>query len=312
MKKCDICKNEPAKHYLPFSGTYLCDNCFINYFNRKVKKYISEFKLFKKKRNYKVLIALSGGKDSASLLSSLSSIYKDRLEIITIFIDEGIPNYSEKMKQLAKNYAKRFGSSRHIETSYEDWIGKSFPEILNILRKKIKVLSPCSFCTIIKRRILDEYAKELKVDYLFTGHNLTDFIVSILINLFSGNYLRLIRLISFDRKGYYGYPPKHWPLFYLTSYETTIYAKIKNINTDYGTCPLKTGIRKYLENSIAELNSFNPTFQYNFLSVIKRLKKDLKIEIDNIYQCKYCGWITSNKDGICSYCKIKRMIEENE
>ena len=309
---CDLCKVRPAKHWIPEAGIWVCDDCFVKQFQQRVKRYINERKLFSGKRTYRVLVALSGGKDSASLLHALSQLYSERLELLTVHIDEGIPGYSQRMGKLAEEYARRFGSKEHYEARFVDWTGHTLPEIVERLRAKgVKNFSPCTFCTIIKRRILDELGRELRVDYVFTGHNLTDFVISLLINLYSGNYNRLVRLILRDRLKTPGpYPPKHWPLLYVTDREVRTYASVVGIRLDYGICPWKMGIRRTLERMLDELVSQNPTLEFNVLSVAKRLAEELPSDklSSQVYTCKYCGWITSDPSRVCSYCKLMRMI----
>jgi tRNA(Ile)-lysidine synthase TilS/MesJ len=316
QKICDICKQRPAKHHVPEAGVWVCDECFVKLMQQRIKRYINERRLFSGKRKYRILVALSGGKDSAMLLHALHSLYPERLELLTLHIDEGIPGYSEHMGRLALDYAKRFGSQAHYEARFVSWTGYTLPEIVQLLRAKgLRNFSPCTFCTIIKRRILDEVAKELAVDYVFTGHNLTDFVVSLLINLYSGNYQRLLRLVLRDRIETQGpYPPKHWPLLYISDKETRTYASIVGIRLDYSVCPWKMGIRKILEQMLDELRAQNPTLEFNVLSIARRLAKDLPKDLlkQKLYTCKYCGWLTSSPDRVCSYCKLMGMIGHAE
>ncbi|NPA86102.1 MAG: adenine nucleotide alpha hydrolase family protein [bacterium] len=299
------CCGKPGKVYLRHAGRWFCEQCYEQYVLVRVKKYLRQHKLYNKR--LRALLALSGGKDSAVLLYVLKKLYRNNIYIITLYIDEGIEGYSSRMRSLARQYAEQY-SDQHIEQRFRDWIGMDFPAALEKIRKKVHVLSPCSFCTVIKRRIMDEIARREAVDVLFTGHNLTDFVVSALINLFSGNYKRLVRLLVRQETNLF--PPRHWPLLYLTAVELQEYARLHGIDTSYGTCPLKTGIRKYLEHVLAELEQHSPTVQHNVFSVLQKLSAQLQVQHAEIYTCKYCGWITSSKDRVCSFCKLKRLLEQ--
>src|SRR4030066_1909086 len=89
--KCDKCENEAA-YSRKYSGENLCSNCFSTSILRKTAKTISKYKMIK--NGDVVCVAVSGGKDSLSLLHILDKMSKTHnFQIKAITIDEGIPGY---------------------------------------------------------------------------------------------------------------------------------------------------------------------------------------------------------------------------
>src|SRR3989338_11249671 len=86
------------------AGQKLCRGHFIEYFEGKVLKTIRQFDLIGKEESLGV--ALSGGKDSLTLLHILNKLSRQnpKIKLIAISIDEGIEGYRNKTLQAAKKF----------------------------------------------------------------------------------------------------------------------------------------------------------------------------------------------------------------
>lgn len=73
MPYCRMCSSGTVVVYLPYAKISLCQNCFLEFYVRRVKKTVEEFKMFGK--DDVVGVAVSGGKDSSALLYSLSKAF---------------------------------------------------------------------------------------------------------------------------------------------------------------------------------------------------------------------------------------------
>ena len=90
---CKYCKTKPVI-FLTNNKKGLCKSCFFKYFEKKVNKTINDFKLINP--NEKVGVAISGGKDSLTLLYLLNKLKdKKRFKIEALLIDEGIKGYRD-------------------------------------------------------------------------------------------------------------------------------------------------------------------------------------------------------------------------
>ena len=166
---CKKCSEKPVIK-LTNSNIKLCKSCFIKYFERKAVKTINKYKLIEKEDN--VIVAVSGGKDSLSLLHLLDKYSKKRNNnflVAALLIDEGIKNYRDISIEDAKRFCKERKIKLHI-ASYKDETGKTLDDI----KRKFKDTIACSMCGVMRRYLLNKSSRELKADKLATGHNLDD------------------------------------------------------------------------------------------------------------------------------------------
>ena len=82
--------------------TIIGDGAKRDYFEKKVKFAIKKFKLLKK--TDKIAVAVSGGKDSMSVLTILNKL---GYNVTVISIDEGIFGYREKILDNVKNFCEK-------------------------------------------------------------------------------------------------------------------------------------------------------------------------------------------------------------
>ena len=99
-RKCDKCK-EKAAITLAYGPHYLCEKHFTRFFENRFKKTIRKYKLLKSKE--KILVALSGGKDSTTLLCLMKKFYSKSNPIEALIINEGVKGYREKAIKTAKD-----------------------------------------------------------------------------------------------------------------------------------------------------------------------------------------------------------------
>ena len=98
----NCCNNKPIIELT--AGEKLCKSHFIEYFENKVFKTIRQFELIGKEENLGV--ALSGGKDSLTVLNILNKLSKQnpKIKINAIAIDEGIEGYRDKTLKTAVDF----------------------------------------------------------------------------------------------------------------------------------------------------------------------------------------------------------------
>src|SRR3990167_4870290 len=114
------------------AGQKLCKGHFIEYFENKVFKTIRQFDLIGKKENLGV--AISGGKDSLTLLNILNKLSKQnpKIKLTAILIDEGIAGYRDKTIKTAKKFCSKNKIKLNIY-SYEKEFGMPLDKMLKVL-----------------------------------------------------------------------------------------------------------------------------------------------------------------------------------
>ena len=141
IPSCFACNKNPAITLRRLDGRYLCKTCFNDWIVETVRKTIKKKKLFK--RNDRIIVGLSGGKDSTVLLDILAKIEKNYpSELVAVCIDEGIANYREDGLPIAKENAKKLDIEYHL-FSFKDLFGYSLDEIVE--RSRFLQKNPTEF-----------------------------------------------------------------------------------------------------------------------------------------------------------------------
>lgn len=294
---CNNCKTKPV--FKLISGEPLCKVCYIRYFEKKVKKTIRTYKLVDKE-DY-IGVAVSGGKDSLTILSILHSIAEQqrKLKLVAILIDEGIKGYRDKSIKDAKDFCKKLSIPLEI-VSFK----KEYGFVLDKVADKGK---PCSICGVLRRHLLNKKARELGVKKLATGHNLDDEAQSVIMNQFRRNIETSARLgpvtgITKDKN----FIPRIKPLYLVTEKEVMTYAFLQNIANTFVECPYeqesyRSDVRDMLNNFEAKYPGTKHSVISSFLEILPLLKKSYKKE-KKIGVCKSCKEPTSQET--CQKCQI--------
>lgn len=302
---CKKCKTNPVI-VLPNSNVSLCKRCFLRYFERKVRRAIRIYKMFK--RGDRVGVAVSGGKDSMSLLHILNSITKNMkgTKLVAILIDEGIRGYREHTRKFAEDYCKKNKTELHVYT-FENEFGYSLDKAI----KKLKII-PCSVCGVFRRYLLNRCARKLKVNRLATGHNLDDETQSILMNQFRNNIAMGARLgpvtgVKSDKR----FVRRIKPFYFLTEKEIMTYAYLNGLTKKFKKCPHARGsYRNAVKDIIDKFDKRYPATKYSiinsFLEILPLLKKNYKTQ--KIKYCKYCSEPCSQE--VCQKCEYVTLLKE--
>src|SRR6478735_2315178 len=154
---------------------------------KKTTKAITDFKLIED--GDRVMVGLSGGKDSWALLQTLD-ILRHRAPIsfslIAVNVDSGYKDFKHGV--IAKTCEERGWVYRIEHTS----IGDVMDDILE------SGATPCSLCARLRRGVLYRIATEVGASKIALGHHLDDFIETLLLNLFFAGALKAMpaRLVS--------------------------------------------------------------------------------------------------------------------
>jgi uncharacterized protein (TIGR00269 family) len=259
----------------------------------KIMDTIKKYKLFTKKD--KLLVASSGGKDSTALLYILK---KYGYNIHAIYVDAGIPEFTDASKKnldlVCQKYKIPFNS-----LSLEKEFDITLPEILTKLKLRDIKYKSCTACGILRRYLINKYARENKFNRVVTGHNLDDEAQATLMNIFRNDIERFKRqgpwVGSVNSKHFV---PRVKPLYFITEEELLNFSNKMKFPVDNLKCPFSSGvyrdyIKKYLYSFEAKRNIVNFT--------IKKLNGLKKIDTE-ISVCKICGEPSNSE--ICKTCQI--------
>ncbi len=302
---CNACEDKPVLTLKDGKG--LCRRHFLEYFEKKVRKTIRVHKLVDKDDT--IVVAVSGGKDSLTVLDLLQSIFEknQNVTIKALLIDEGIKGYRDKSLE----YAKKFCEERNIEltiASYEE-------EFKFMLDDVVEGRNPCSVCGVLRRNLLNRYAKKLGANKLATGHNLDDEAQSILMNQFRRNVETSARLGPITGVvEHKDFVRRIKPLYFMTEKEVMTYAFLKGIVEEFNECPYnkvsyRHQVRDVLNKFEEEYPGTKNSIVSSFMEVLPLLKEKYKGKA-GIRKCVKCGEPTS-KD-LCQKCVVLEEIGSSQ
>ena len=292
--------------FIRYNGTHLCDEHFLIYVIRRVKKEMR--RQGKIPPNEKIGVAVSGGKDSLVALHLLKELFSKRsdVEIISLTVDEGIKGYRDKSIPVVKRNCELLDVPCHI-ISFEEVIKATMDDVF---LKKPSQIGACSFCGVFRRFCLNTLAKKLQVHKLATGHNLDDISQSILMNFVNADMEKLSRLGP-HRKIQPGLIPRLMPLRQIPEKENTLYAILKDIEFHDAECPYShEALRGVFKEMLYELEEQNPGTRHSILRSFDSIKEVL----ETLYPpsplnfCQRCGEPTPH--DLCKACLLQDMLKK--
>jgi tRNA 2-thiocytidine biosynthesis protein TtcA len=154
---------------------------------KKVTKAISDYGLLDD--GDRVMVGLSGGKDSWALLQILDVLRLRapiQFSLVAVTVDSGYDGYRHDL--ISKTCEQRGWEYRIIHTE----IGDVVDDLLD------QSATPCSLCARMRRGVLYRIASEIGATKIALGHHLDDFIETLLLNLFFAGSLKAMpaRLVS--------------------------------------------------------------------------------------------------------------------
>jgi uncharacterized protein (TIGR00269 family) len=261
----------------------------------RVKRTINKYKMFE--WDTRIAVGVSGGKDSLALLHLLHEIESSRpqAELIAVCIDEGVSGYRDEALRLAEKYCRKLDIEMHI-LKFKDL----FDETMDEIAVKERELGTCSYCGVLRRRALNEAAKQVDADRLATGHNLDDMAQSVLLNILRGD---TNRIDSFNPVGQEldGYVRRVKPLCEVPERETTYFAFINNLEFQSIPCPfadeaMRSDARRFLN----QMEHKRPGTKFIVYQTGLKIRGTPETQVMN--RCKICGATTP--DEVCRTCQL--------
>ncbi|HEY4610830.1 MAG TPA: ATP-binding protein [Ilumatobacteraceae bacterium] len=301
--KCRTCRG-PAIIDLPRHNAHFCAEHFLELCRRQVAKAIEQFDMLE--RDDRILIAVSGGKDSLAVWDLLAEL---GYSADGLYVGLGIGDYSDSSAAHARAFATERGR-RLIEVDIREEYGYDIPTAAAATRRV-----PCSSCGTSKRHIFDRAAIDGGYDVLVTGHNLDDEAAVLFGNTLRWDVEYLARQwpVLAARPGF---PKKVKPLVRLTERETAAWCIVRGIDYLVDECPMAAG-NKHLAYKAAlnAIEEASPGSKANFyLNFIDNMAPVLAgrgladgVAID---ACSNCGAPTTG--SLCAFCHLVETAAAHE
>lgn len=291
-----------AVYFRKYEGLHYCARCFCTSFEKKFRKTVGKYKLVQHKD--RIVVGLSGGKDSSAALYLLHKMVKRRgdLTLHAVAIDEGIPGYRPATLTQARKLCKDLSVPLKVVTFKK--------ELGSTLEKKLahRADSPCTFCGVGRRYLLNKAARELKATKLCVGHNLDDEAQSILMNFLRGDLLRAGRMGTLTNESVgKGFIPRIKPLRFHPEKEIALYALLKKLPFSDDECPNLSGLRPQVRDWLNEMESRHTGTKFSLVDGYDKIVPSIKQSVrykGPLIVCKKCGEPSSQ--DVCKTCLLWR------
>ncbi len=229
---------------------------------RKTGKAIEDYKLIDE--GDRILVAVSGGKDSWTLLHILDLLSRRapvNFKIVAVNVNPGFKGYRT---DIIESYLRERGFEYHMERS----------QIYEIVKEKLRVGDLfCSFCSRLRRGILYRLAPRLNCNKIALGHHADDFIETLLLNIFFQGELKAMPPILYAEDG------KNIvirPLVYVWEQDIIRFAIEKKFPIVCCRCPVCGSsdlMRRKIKRMLIDLEKEHPGIKRSILRSLSNIKE---------------------------------------
>lgn len=211
----------------------------------------------------RILIGVSGGKDSYTLLHLLDSLRRRapvNYQLVAVNVDSGFPGFR---KEVLEAHLKECGFEYYMKST-------NCYEIIETKRRPGS--SYCSFCARLRRGVLYGMADELGCNKIALGHHLDDFIETLLLNQF---YVGTLGAMSPKLTADNGRHVVIRPLVYVEEPEIIAFTRQNGFPVICCACPVCGQVdqqRQRMKRLIRELAKDNPHLKKSLLGALGNVR----------------------------------------
>jgi uncharacterized protein (TIGR00269 family) len=285
----------------------LCREHFRKWIPQQTQRFIELYGMFN--HDERILIAVSGGKDSLALWDVLQQLgYQADGLYIGLGID-GSLSYSAQSLE----FCQTFAAARDLKLIVHDvneHEGANIPEAARMTHRGRE--KPCSLCGLTKRHVMNRIAFERGYDVLATGHNLDDEAAVLMGNTMQWQvgYLQRQGPVLTARPGF---ARKVKPFFRFYERETAAYAFLQGIEYIYHECPYAEGATSiYYKKILNQMEFERPGTKLSFYLAYLRAKETITFEDpaqhpQELVACIQCGQLTTAAE-FCAFCRTWEQV----
>lgn len=308
MTVCTLCGRKDAVFGRSYSGENLCVRCFCRTIEDRVRRTISKYEMLGPKD--RIMVAVSGGKDSVTLLHILAKIEKAFPDVVLCAgtVDEGIRDYRDEALRIAEGNCRKLGVD-HVVTSFKELFGYELDEIVELIRRRGENgLTPCSYCGVLRRKALNIMAREAGVDKLVVAHSLDDETQTMLLNVVHGDPMRIARSKPVLDVIHPKLVQRVKPLCMVPEKEVVLYAYLKGIEFQSINCPYaQTALRNDIRDMLNRMEHKHAGTLFTVFNSIEKIRPALEAFAEEVklQDCRLCGEPT-----VGDLCRACQMLQE--
>jgi uncharacterized protein (TIGR00269 family) len=296
--KCRKCGGSAVLELRRHNAAF-CAPDYLEFFRNQVREAIRRHHMFT--RDERVLVAVSGGKDSLALWDVLLD---EGYPATGLYLDLGIFDYSVESRARCERFAAERGVPLLIRR-VADEVGAPVPIIKDVTRRP-----PCSGCGLSKRYLMNRVALEHGFPVVATGHNLDDEAATLFGSVMHWQTDALPRQSPALPSTHPKLVRRVKPLYRLSERETAAYAFLRRIDYIVEECPFAKGATSILHKDILNrMEDASPGAKHNFLFgfLDKARVAFERAEAVDLRECTRCGQVTTGT--ICAFCKLSDQVK---
>ena len=296
--KCRKCGNSATIELRRHNAAFCVDD-YLEFFRNQVREAIRKHRMFT--RDERVLVAVSGGKDSLALWDVLLD---DGYDTTGLYLDLGIFDYSVESKAKCEAFAARRGA-RLLVSRVADEVGGPVPVIKQVTRRP-----PCSGCGLSKRYLMNRVALDHGLPVVATGHNLDDEAATLFGSVMHWRTEALPRQSPALASTHPKLVRRVKPLYRLSERETAAYAFLRRIDYIVEECPFAAGATSIAHKEVLNrMEDASPGAKHNFLFgfLDKARAAFERLEDVTLQECARCGQVTTST--VCAFCKLADQVK---
>lgn len=308
-KICTCCKTRSAFFFRQYSGQRLCKKCFTQSIEAKVRATITRYHMLN--FNDHLAVAVSGGKDSLSILHILAKLrkFRPKTTLTAVTVDEGIKGYRDEALEIASALCKKLEVPQHI-VSFKELYGFTLDEMIAHVRERGRTeLTACAYCGVLRRRAINAGAKHIKADKIATGHTLDDEVQTELMNIFHGDIARLAKEKPVTSEVHPMFVQKIKPFCEIPEKESALYAYVKKISFQDTPCPYASeALRNDIRGMLNCMEAKHAGTKFTVFKAMERLRPAIEetVKKENFKTCMECG--EPSALDLCKACEMLRHV----
>jgi tRNA-5-methyluridine54 2-sulfurtransferase len=275
-----------------------CKTCFPEVFTDQVRRAIRRYDMLG--HGDRVLVAVSGGKDSLALWDVLLELGYDATGL---YLGLGIGGYSDRSHDVSEAFARARGAELRVVDLAETY-GFDVPTA-----GRTGSRSTCAVCGLSKRYVFNDAAASGGFDVVATGHNLDDEAATLLGNTLRWNTEYIARQ-SPMLPAHDGMVKKVKPLHRVSELETAAFAFLRGIDYIVEECPLVAGNTQLrYKDAMNAIETTSPgTKAQFFLGYLDRARPLFERGDDavDLRPCEACSQPTTGR--FCAFCRARAQV----
>ncbi len=309
VPNCSRCKTNDAFFYRQYSGERLCKKCFTQAIEAKVRTTITRYHMLNFDDH--LAVAVSGGKDSLAILHILAKLKHNRPKttLTAVTVDEGIKGYRDEALEIAAKSCKKLEIPHHI-VSFKQLYGFTLDELILKAREKGQAeLTACAYCGVLRRKAINEGARQVKATKIATGHTLDDEVQTVLMNIFHGDIARLAKEKPVTSELHPLFVQKIKPFCEIPEKESALYAYVKKIAFQDTPCPYAgEALRNDLRGMLNRMEEKHAGTKFTVFKALERLRPALEetAKKEDFKTCAECG--EPSALDLCKACELLRHV----